>query len=175
MLRTGFATNKESEALLMQEDTYCKYCHKLITFVRTVNGEKMPCDSARVDFCEDPSGEHKVILESGRIAYGYVLTSETDDSVKAYRPHWASCPNADQVPRSSARKAAQYKKSVKRVATTDVHPSDGKSRRDEAAPTAVTSTGHKTETGAEAGMYEQMSCFPELKPRLKDQLCAFNA
>ena len=153
----------------MQENTYCKYCHRLITFIRTVNGESMPCDSAWVDFCEDPSGEDKAILENGRIAYGYILTSEADNSVKAYRPHWASCPEADRIPRSRAGKPASSKKGVKRAATA------GEARRGKEAKAAADASRQGAEAEGGNEDWEQVSLFPELRPRLQDQLRAFDA
>jgi hypothetical protein len=51
----------------------CKACHKEIKFILTKNGRQMPVDLPSIT----------VITELGHV-------------IKAYTPHWASCPNTQQ-------------------------------------------------------------------------------
>lgn len=55
----------------------CKACNAEIKFIRTEKGRQMPVDVKPIT----------VITELGK-------------TIRAYQPHWASCPGADQFKKS---------------------------------------------------------------------------
>lgn len=63
----------------------CKGCGAEITFVRTKDGKWMPGDA--YGYYSSASGG-SVVLSSGEV----VQAKDLKKSIKAYRPHWASCP-----------------------------------------------------------------------------------
>lgn len=56
--------------------TTCKGCGRQIEWIKTEAGKQMPVDPDLVT----------VVLKDGRV-------------VRGYRPHWATCPNAEQFRR----------------------------------------------------------------------------
>lgn len=60
----------------------CKSCGAPIVWIRTPTGRRMPCDST---FATWPDGT--VVDTMGNVQ---------SDGGRGYRPHWATCPNADK-------------------------------------------------------------------------------
>ena len=150
----------------MRENTYCYKCNDLIIFIISENGADMPCDATRVEFIEDPTGPDKVYLGDRRPAFGHVLTSAAEGSVKAYRPHWPVCPGASEIKREYAqrrpvRPANMYEKVAKGKAETK-HVVKGQPLQP-----AV-----ELRSANEEADWEQLSLFPKLRPRIQD---AFDA
>ena len=159
----------------MREATYCKYCKEMITFLRTENGEWMPVNSMRVEFAEDPAGPDKVYYGDSRPAYGYILAERTEGSEPAYRPHWATCPNADQARRSKPQRPERSKSSGIRRGKTAATSSTGTisaakspcapSDRRTAKPPIREQQTSADDKGSE---WEQLSLFPSPRQRLKE-------
>lgn len=60
----------------------CKSCEAPLVWIKTIAGRPMPCDP---EFADWPDG---TVVDT----MGNVHTT----GGRGYRPHWASCPNADQ-------------------------------------------------------------------------------
>lgn len=75
--------------------TTCKKCGKPIIFIKTSGGKSMPCDADPVPYWESPKAPGKVITPNGM-----TLSCSFDGDLQTatgigYRPHWATCPFAD--------------------------------------------------------------------------------
>ncbi|MCL2045752.1 MAG: hypothetical protein FWG88_05145 [Oscillospiraceae bacterium] len=134
----------------MSEETYCRYCGKLIKYIRTAAGKYMPCDATRVYFVEDPRGPDFVYIGERESAYGYILQSEALGSVKAYRPHWGTCTGEKFVPRKG--------KSVKKAATAE-----GNAKQ----PAIVQA---KMQEDPETESFEQLTLFQPERVKLKETM-----
>lgn len=169
-------------------DTYCSRCGRLITFVRTERGAKMPCNAARVDFIEDVQGDAFVYLSDGVSARGWIVQSRCDDSVKAYRPHWASC-SASVHERSKVRSGGArvvpglLRGSAPSAVKAEVAArGDGGSRAGRPGKrVAGVSEGGDASVSADARVvahalesYEQLSLFPAPRTKLKERCSAFD-
>ena len=130
-----------------REDSYCRYCKKtLITYIRTENGEWMPCNAARVDFAPDEAGTDRVYLGDREPAVGYILTAPAEGSKKAYRPHWPECPTA-----KAARRHTPAKPAARRAAKK---PAAQRASKNQAAPPE---------------RHEQLCMYPPERVRLKER------
>jgi hypothetical protein len=79
----------------MNNATYCKLCGKMIVFITTAKGGKsMPCDSMRVDYAPDPDAKGTLYDGSGEVVRGFIMSAPGEGTLKAYRPHWHTCPYA---------------------------------------------------------------------------------
>lgn len=182
------------------DDVYCSRCGKLITFVLTERGAKMPCESARIDFAPDPKGSTLAYLGDRKSIRGRVLDMAGEDTVKAYLPHWARCSYVKEqsmaaqegnraAPPRSAAEAAPH--AVPRAAHADELTSSGgaphAALRGSPAPERTRSrskTGRtrsarkapetKREAPAAVTAYEQLSLFPEPRIRMKERVSAFD-
>ena len=74
----------------------CRGCGAPILWIKTGGGKSMPCDPEQITYWEKPKAKEKVVTPNGM-----VISCELDGDPQAatgvgYRPHWATCPKADQ-------------------------------------------------------------------------------
>lgn len=91
------------------EPPKCRKCGRIINFIRTKKGSMMPVDGFSV--CVLPYMRGTLFYtETGEQIKGYLVTPGTPKAVKAYEPHWYTCPYADEnrkpKPKSTAARDA---------------------------------------------------------------------
>ena len=83
----------------------CKACGAEIVFIRTAAGKKMPCDARQMPAILDVAGPDLLINSSGVLfrcrAGDHRNLPEAEHDAFGWRPHWISCPGADQMRRRS--------------------------------------------------------------------------
>lgn len=63
------------------------------------SGKSMPCDPVAYSYLADRRGDEKFITPDGKMIRGRrTLAGEFPDGM-GYKPHWASCPAAEQFRR----------------------------------------------------------------------------
>ncbi len=80
----------------MYEPPKCRKCHRVINFLTTKSGKKMPVDS----FCVYvlPYNRGAVFYtDNGEAVRGYKVEKGTKGAVPAYQSHFATCPYADEL------------------------------------------------------------------------------
>lgn len=74
----------------------CKKCGAHIKFINTTGGKRMPVDVDETYYKE--GGKDRIVTPNGMVLAATIINEE-DDLSKAtgygYRPHWATCPYAD--------------------------------------------------------------------------------
>lgn len=80
----------------------CRKCGEPIVFVQRPNGHWMPCDPEPVQTTLGPGVV--LILEDGQILRGDAAHAQT--AAMGLRPHWATCPFAEDFRRQRARQVA---------------------------------------------------------------------
>ena len=91
----------------MYEPPKCRKCGKVISFVPTKKGRQMPVDGFSV--CILPYIRGSVYYtDRGEQIRGYLVEPGTKGAVRAYTPHWVTCPHADEnrKPRPDKRREA---------------------------------------------------------------------
>ena len=132
-------------------DTYCHKCHRLITFIKTPAGKKMPCEAGRVHYIEDPYGRSHVYTEDGKRYVRASIVCAGESLEVGWLPHWGQCGRGRRgsapapAPAAAARRKAPSQASAQR----------GRGRR---------------EAPGGGAQYEQMSLFggSGVRPTLKD-------
>ena len=77
----------------------CKKCGRQILFVKMESGRYMPCDIDLCLFIEGAGGAEYFVTPGGKLIRGKSpLRGETTDGA-GYRPHWATCPYAEDFRR----------------------------------------------------------------------------
>lgn len=74
----------------------CRGCNAEITWVRTEAGKPMPCDPVAMWLVPDEKYDGTVVTLGGRTVRGYVIARWRRGAVAGHRPHWITCPAADQ-------------------------------------------------------------------------------
>ena len=78
----------------MFEPPKCRKCKRTISFLTTENGKLMPVDDVAYIL---PYARGAVYYRgNGEKVRGYRVTPGTQGAVRAYTPHWYSCPFADE-------------------------------------------------------------------------------
>ena len=79
--------------------TKCRGCGADIAFIKTVGGKSIPVDPDPVYFIQEEDNE-KFVTEAGEVKRGkkahWRLTLSAQQPEKGYRPHFATCPQADK-------------------------------------------------------------------------------
>lgn len=87
----------------MREQPKCRKCGKLLQFIKTKKGKMMPVDSFSVHVM--PSGSGALYwLEDGNTVRGYLCDKTAPGAVKAYEPHWYTCPDARDLKKEAPKK-----------------------------------------------------------------------
>lgn len=78
----------------------CKACGAPILWIRMKTGRSMPVDAEPVTYWKTPVAAGKAVTPTGEIVLGVVFEGELQTVTGVgYRPHWASCPQADSFKR----------------------------------------------------------------------------
>lgn len=80
----------------MYEPPKCRKCKKIIAFVTTKAGKQMPVDSFSVSILRYERGS-VFYKDTGEQLRGYTVPAGTPGAVKAYVPHFVTCPYADEL------------------------------------------------------------------------------
>jgi len=93
----------------MKDTAYCKDCKVMIVWVKTKRGRLMACDTPRIDFAPDPDAllDHGAVYVmsddgSGEMIRGWICSQPDPGTVKAYRPHYHTCPKYKSEPKQAA-------------------------------------------------------------------------
>ena len=87
----------------MRDQPKCRKCGKLLQFIKTPKGKMMPVDSFSVYVM--PSGSGALYwLEDGTTVRGYLCDKTAPGAVKAYEPHWYTCPDAREMKKTAQKK-----------------------------------------------------------------------
>lgn len=95
----------------MYEPPKCRKCHRIISFLPTRSGNKMPVDS----FCVYvlPYNRGSVFFkENGEIVRGYKVEKGTRGAIPAYQSHFATCPYADEL-RGAKKKPDKRRENIR--------------------------------------------------------------
>ena len=77
----------------------CKKCGRDIRFVKMESGKYMPCDLVAYSYVEMRNGDESFVTTSGKLIRGKTAErGEMPDGI-ALKPHWATCPAAEEVRR----------------------------------------------------------------------------
>lgn len=83
--------------------TYCRMCGRMIRFLWTKTGKRMPCDSFSVALRPDREG--RLYYEGDqKPIYGRKCDPEEPGAVKAWEPHYYTCPK--QIPKRAYQSKA---------------------------------------------------------------------
>jgi len=93
----------------------CKSCGAEIRWIRMESGKLMPVDPGQNRYdCMiieggpgEPDNIETCVTGDGKVYRGVIMNDPDDpnypDTVIGYRPHWATCPHADQHRRRTGR------------------------------------------------------------------------
>lgn len=82
----------------------CRGCGAPIVWIKTPGGKAMPCDPSPIYFRPAPGAKEKIVTTKGEVLSAEIVHgAEAADA--GYRPHWATCPQADSFKRKGGRKA----------------------------------------------------------------------
>ena len=92
------------------EPPKCRKCGKVIQFLTTRNGKKMPVDGFSVIVAPGTAGA-LFFLPDGSTVRGRETDTAGPKTVRAYRSHFATCPYADELrkPKDGQREAERAK------------------------------------------------------------------
>lgn len=82
--------------------TKCKSCGASITWIKTQNGQSMPCDVPAVDYQENYKGNATIVTDDGRVLRANIIKNANSSPLtpvidgKGYVSHFATCPYANQ-------------------------------------------------------------------------------
>lgn len=88
-------------------ESICRGCGARIVFIKMVSGKYMPCDLAPVYYKRNPDGPDKIVLECGGqgvVIPGRITKDISEASGAGYRPHWATCPKAENFKGGGGRR-----------------------------------------------------------------------
>lgn len=81
----------------------CRGCGASIVWIKTPTGKAMPCDPAPVYYKATPDGKDKVVTTRGEVVSCEIVPGANATDA-GYRPHWATCPQADRFKRGGHRR-----------------------------------------------------------------------
>lgn len=81
----------------------CRGCGARIVWIKTPAGKAMPCDPSPVYYKADPEGKDRIVTTRGEVV-ACTITTGADATDAGYRPHWATCPQADHFKRGGQRR-----------------------------------------------------------------------
>lgn len=81
----------------------CRGCGAPIVWIKTPAGKAMPCDPAPVYYKATPDGKDKVVTTRGEVVSCEIVPGANATDA-GYRPHWATCPQADHFKRGGPRR-----------------------------------------------------------------------
>ena len=93
--------NKQSTEVIRV--TECKYCKAPIVWLKTPKGKWMCADEGLVRYRQNPEGKDLLVSDRGEIIRCDIIPDDTKLGLgnmptgMARRPHWATCPHADQA------------------------------------------------------------------------------
>ena len=110
----------------------CRYCGTPIQFIRTKKGNLMPVDGFSFNVVERDKGDN-FIKEDGSMVRGVVVDVKGPATVKAWRPHFGTCPvrNKDRNRKAQSRKEAQEKQIRERIEKERAEAEAKAARREE--------------------------------------------
>ncbi len=79
----------------------CKYCGRMLYWIRTRTGASMPVDPVPVRYW-DTGSEDRVVLQDGETIACRLYGEKGKCAGNGYIPHWSSCPGADKARRKRA-------------------------------------------------------------------------
>ena len=94
----------------------CRACGRNIVFIRTDAGKAMPCDYIGVAYTPMPDGPDVFYTEDGRQHRGRLSVPGYGARI-AYRPHWATCPQAGRF--KAARRLVKTAREQKAAAPAE--------------------------------------------------------
>ena len=71
----------------------CAGCGAQIIWIKTKAGKNMPCNMLLVDYKAD-GGKDKIVIPSGEVVSGTIVSSPDDADGHGYVSHFATCRNA---------------------------------------------------------------------------------
>lgn len=71
----------------------CAGCGAQIIWIKTKAGKNMPCNTLLVDYKAD-GGKDKIVLQSGEVVSGTIVSSQDNPDDFGYTSHFATCSNA---------------------------------------------------------------------------------
>lgn len=78
----------------------CKACGAPIDFIKTVSGSKMPVNPRPLQFEPDDTSKEKLITSNGKMVHCRIVKGGPWDPRKVgFRPHFATCPQAEELRR----------------------------------------------------------------------------
>ena len=83
---------KTTEVLRMAT---CKKCGASIIWLKPRGGKWMPADEGLIPYRQNPEGKDRLLNDYGETIRCDILTDGSIPTGMARRPHWATCPNAD--------------------------------------------------------------------------------
>lgn len=87
----------------MRDQPKCRKCGRLLKFIKTKKGKHMPVDSFSVHVMPAERGA-LYWMENGETVRGYLCDKTAPGAVKAYEPHWYTCPFAKEMKRTPQKK-----------------------------------------------------------------------
>lgn len=81
----------------------CRGCGKLIDWIRTNGGKKMPVDMDPVPFVADRNGTEFFVRRDGSVTAGRRAEGKDTRAETGYTSHFATCPKADDFRKKEAR------------------------------------------------------------------------
>ncbi len=72
---------------------HCNGCGAQIIWIKTKAGRNMPCNTTLVDYKAD-GGKDKIVLPSGEVVSGTIVSSADSPDGHGYISHFATCRNA---------------------------------------------------------------------------------
>lgn len=74
----------------------CRSCGKRIMFIKMKSGKNMPVDSVFVNFKRQTGGKDRIVLPSGEVVAGEIVTGREGMDGYGYISHFATCPMASR-------------------------------------------------------------------------------
>lgn len=73
---------------------HCSGCGEQVIWIRTKAGKNMPCNTTLVDYRREAGGKDKIVLPSGEVVSGTIVSSSDSSDGHGYISHFATCKNA---------------------------------------------------------------------------------
>ena len=77
----------------------CKKCGEPLIWKKSPKGHWIPCDEGLVEYKADPLGKDVVINDKGEVIRCVLIFKGKPDGL-ARKPHWATCPYANEFRRN---------------------------------------------------------------------------
>lgn len=81
----------------------CRCCGKMIVFLQSPKGGRVPCNSFSVKVVPEKGGK-LYYLGEGRTIWGRKVEAGTSGAVTAWESHYGTCPNPDGKTRKRVKK-----------------------------------------------------------------------